>query len=451
MQPKTVQLEFVKQLNIDYMKKIYQFTAIILGFLTTPVISFASEADLKIPDAIHSAYILYWGFLITILGLFFGLYQFKKVKSLPAHRTMLEIGDVIYKTCGAYLRQQGKFLAILFVFIGAAVAAYFGFLAKDHEGHTLFGIGGVLLILSWTVIGILGSYSVAAFGIRMNTLANARMAFASLQRKPLRLLKIPLNAGMSIGVVLICVELMMMLIILLLMPSNLAGACFIGFAIGESLGASALRIAGGIFTKIADIGSDLMKVVFKIGEDDPRNPGVIADCAGDNAGDSVGPTADGFETYGVTGVALISFILLAVGGTALGMNPELTGSIQTALLVWIFVMRILMVITSVVAFWINGFISDALYGNKEDIDFEAPLTNLVWITSILSIIVTYIVSKIMIPDINGNPNMWWILATIISCGTLGAALIPEFTKIFTSPNLHTYKRLSVQVKKEELR
>ena len=433
MQPKTVQLEFVKQLNIDYMKKVYQFTAIILGFLTTPVISFASEADLKIPDAIHSAHILYWGFLITILGLFFGLYQFKKVKSLPAHRTMLEIGDVIYKTCGAYLRQQGKFLAILFIFIGAAVAAYFGFLAKDHEGHSLFGVGGVLLILSWTVIGILGSYSVAAFGIRMNTLANARMAFASLQRKPLRLLKIPLNAGMSIGVVLICVELMMMLIILLLMPSNLAGACFIGFAIGESLGASALRIAGGIFTKIADIGSDLMKVVFKIGEDDPRNPGVIADCAGDNAGDSVGPTADGFETYGVTGVALISFILLAVGGTTLGMNPELTGNIQTALLVWIFVMRILMVITSVVAFWINGFISDVLFGNKEDIDFETPLTNLVWITSILSIIVTYIVSKIMIPDINGNPNMWWILATIISCGTLGAALIPEFTKIFTSP------------------
>ena len=433
MQPKTVQLEFVKQLNIDYMKKVYQFTAVIFGFLTTPVISFASEADLKIPDAIHSAHILYWGFLITILGLFFGLYQFKKVKSLPAHRTMLEIGDVIYKTCGAYLRQQGKFLAILFIFIGAAVAAYFGFLAKDHEGHSLFGVGGVLLILSWTVIGILGSYSVAAFGIRMNTLANARMAFASLQRKPLRLLKIPLNAGMSIGVVLICVELMMMLIILLLMPSNLAGACFIGFAIGESLGASALRIAGGIFTKIADIGSDLMKVVFKIGEDDPRNPGVIADCAGDNAGDSVGPTADGFETYGVTGVALISFILLAVGGTTLGMNPELTGNIQTALLVWIFVMRILMVITSVVAFWINGFISDVLFGNKEDIDFETPLTNLVWITSILSIIVTYIVSKIMIPDINGNPNMWWILATIISCGTLGAALIPEFTKIFTSP------------------
>lgn len=415
------------------MKKISRVLAIVISFLIFPILSYASEADLKIPEAIHSEKILYWGFLITILGLFFGLYQFKKVKSLPAHRTMLEIGDVIYKTCGAYLKQQGKFLAILFVFIGAAVAGYFGFLAKDHEGNALFGAGGVLLILSWTVVGILGSYSVAAFGIRMNTLANARMAFASLKRKPLNLLKIPLNAGMSIGVVLICVELMMMLIILLLMPSNLAGACFIGFAIGESLGASALRIAGGIFTKIADIGSDLMKVVFKIGEDDPRNPGVIADCCGDNAGDSVGPTADGFETYGVTGVALISFILLAVGGTALGMNPTVTGTIQTALLVWIFVMRILMVITSVVAFYINSFISDILYSKKEDIDFEAPLTHLVWTTSILSIIVTFIVSKIMIPDINGNPNMWWILATIISCGTFGAAIIPEFTKIFTSP------------------
>ena len=415
------------------MKKIVRVLSLVISSLIAPLLSFASEADLKIPEAIHSEKILYWGFLITILGLFFGVYQFKKVKSLPAHRTMLEIGDVIYQTCGAYLKQQGKFLAILFVFIGAAVAGYFGFLAKDHDGHALFGPGGVLLILSWTVIGILGSYSVAAFGIRMNTLANARMAFASLKRKPLNLLKIPLNAGMSIGVVLICVELMMMLIILLLMPSNLAGACFIGFAIGESLGASALRIAGGIFTKIADIGSDLMKVVFKIGEDDPRNPGVIADCAGDNAGDSVGPTADGFETYGVTGVALISFILLAVGGDALHMNPIVTGSIQTALLVWIFVMRILMVITSVVAFWINSFISEALYSKKEDIDFEAPLTQLVWITSILSIIVTFVVSKIMIPEINGNPNMWWILATIISCGTFGAAIIPEFTKIFTSP------------------
>jgi K(+)-stimulated pyrophosphate-energized sodium pump len=274
------------------------------------------------------------------------------------------------------------------------------------------------------VIGILGSYAVAAFGIRMNTLANARMAFASLRREPLQLLNIPLNAGMSIGVVLICVELILMLTILLFMPGNLAGACFIGFAIGESLGASALRIAGGIFTKIADIGSDLMKVVFKIGEDDPRNPGVIADCTGDNAGDSVGPTADGFETYGVTGVALVSFILLAVtGGEAM----------QTQLLVWIFAMRILMIITSLSAFYITGFWNKARFGGKKDIDFEIPLTNLVWITSVLSILVTYGASALLIPVLGGNDNMWWILSTIISFGTLGAALIPEFTKFFTSP------------------
>jgi K(+)-stimulated pyrophosphate-energized sodium pump len=307
------------------MKKL-----VALLFLILPFTTFASEADLKIPESIKDQHILYLGFIVTVLGLFFGFYQFMRVKKLPAHKSMLEISEVIYKTCKAYLKQQGKFLAILFVFIGAAVAGYFGFLAPI--GETTGGkIGSVLLIISWTVVGILGSYTVAAFGIRMNTLANSRMAFASLKRNPLSLLKIPLNAGMSIGVVLICVELIMMLIILLFMPGELAGACFIGFAIGESLGASALRIAGGIFTKIADIGSDLMKVVFKIGEDDPRNPGVIADCTGDNAGDSVGPTADGFETYGVTGVALISFILLAVTG----------GSImQTELLTWIFVMRI---------------------------------------------------------------------------------------------------------------
>ncbi len=368
-------------------------------------------------------HLLYYGFAITVLGLLFGLYQFKKIKRLPAHECMLDIAHVIYKTCSAYLKQQGKFLAVLFLFIGAAVACYFGFLAKDHSGNSLFGIGGVLLILGWTVVGILGSYSVAAFGIRMNTLANARMAFAALRREPLRLLTIPLNAGMSIGVVLICVELIMMLTILLFMPGNLAGACFIGFAIGESLGASALRIAGGIFTKIADIGSDLMKVVFKIGEDDPRNPGVIADCTGDNAGDSVGPTADGFETYGVTGVALISFILLAVTGGEL---------MQTQLLVWIFAMRILMIITSLAAYYINAAWSRARYGGNEDMDFEAPLTNLIWITSLLSIAVTFAASKMLIPDLGGNTNMWWILSTIISCGTLGAALIPEFTKIFTS-------------------
>ncbi|MFT3844471.1 MAG: sodium-translocating pyrophosphatase [Lacibacter sp.] len=398
--------------------------AISLATLVAPVLLHAGEADLKIPDAIKNQSILYWGFLVTTLGLLFGFYQFTRVRNLPAHKSMLDISEVIYKTCSAYLKQQGKFLATLFLFIGAAVAGYFGFLAKDEAGESLFGVGGVLLILAWTVVGILGSYAVAAFGIRMNTLANARMAFASLKRNPLNLLTIPLNAGMSIGVMLISLELTMMLVILLLMPGHLAGACFIGFAIGESLGASALRIAGGIFTKIADIGSDLMKVVFKIGEDDPRNPGVIADCTGDNAGDSVGPTADGFETYGVTGVALISFILLAVTGGE---------GIQTSLLVWIFVMRILMVITSVVAFYINSAISQSKYGKTEDLDFEQPLTNLVWITSVLSIIVTFVASYFLIPDLNGNTDMWWILSLIISCGTIGGALIPEFTKIFTSP------------------
>lgn len=411
------------------MKRLLAF----LSALTLPIFTFASEADLIIPDAIKQESLLYWGFLVTGLGLLFGLYQFMQVKKLPAHKSMLEIADVIYKTSTAYLKQQGKFLAILFIFIGAAVAGYFGFLAKDHEGNALFGFGGVALILTWTVVGILGSYAVAAFGIRMNTLANARMSFASLMKNPLHLLNIPLNAGMSIGVMLIALELTMMLIILLLMPGHLAGASFIGFAIGESLGASALRIAGGIFTKIADIGSDLMKVVFKIGEDDPRNPGVIADCTGDNAGDSVGPTADGFETYGVTGVALISFILLAVGGAALNITPEITAVLQVKLLVWIFVMRILMIATSIFSFYINGFFSKIKYGGKEDLDFEAPLTNLVWITSILSIAVTFLASYFLIPDLNGNSDMWWILSIIISFGTIGGALIPEFTKIFTSP------------------
>ncbi|MCH3923553.1 MAG: sodium-translocating pyrophosphatase [Bacteroidales bacterium] len=385
--------------------------------VASPVAMFASEADLKIPDAIHNYSFLHWGFLVTILGLLFGLYHFNKVKKLPVHKSMKDIAGVIYKTCSTYLKQQGKFLAILFIFIGIAVACYFGFLAENTVG-----IGGVLLILLWTVIGILGSYSVAAYGIRMNTFANARMAFASLRRQPLKLLNIPLDAGMSIGVMLVCVELFLMLVILLLMPADLAGSCFIGFAIGESLGASALRIAGGIFTKIADIGSDLMKVVFKIGEDDPRNPGVIADCTGDNAGDSVGPTADGFETYGVTGVALVSFILLAV------TDPN----IQKELLVWIFSMRILMVITSVVSFWINKGISKIKYGKSDELDFEKPLTNLIWITSILSIIVTFFVSYFLIGDLS-NGSLWWKLALIISCGTIGAAVIPEITKVFTSP------------------
>ena len=386
-----------------------------LAMLMLPVSLMASEADLKMPEGFaDNASILYWGFLIVILGLLFGLWQFSRVKKLKAHSSMLEIGNVIFKTCSTYLKQQGKFLGILFLFIGAAIALYFGLLSG-------MGVGSVFLILGWTIIGILGSYAVAWFGVRMNTLANARMAFASLRRRPLDLLNIPLSAGMSIGVVLICVELLLMLVILMFMPADLAGSCFIGFAIGESLGASALRIAGGIFTKIADIGSDLMKVVFKIGEDDPRNPGVIADCTGDNAGDSIGPTADGFETYGVTGVALVSFILLAL------TDP----SHQIQLLVWIFVMRILGVVTSVLSYYINGALSKAKYNNADDLNFEKPLTSLVWITSIFSIVATFLASYFLLSDLG---NGWWIgLATIISCGTLGAALIPEITKWFTSP------------------
>ncbi|MBK7445475.1 MAG: sodium-translocating pyrophosphatase [Ignavibacteria bacterium] len=387
----------------------------ILLVIIAPVMTFASEANLKIPELNKDQnQLLIYGIFVCLLGVLFGVYQYMAVKKLPAHKSMLEVSQVIFETCKTYLLQQGKFLFILFLFIGACIAFYFGILQGES-------FGGVALILMWTVVGILGSYGVAWFGIRMNTLANSRMAFASLERKPLKLLTIPLNAGMSIGVLLICVELIMMLIIFLFVPREYAGASFIGFAIGESLGASALRIAGGIFTKIADIGSDLMKVVFKIKEDDPRNPGVIADCTGDNAGDSVGPTADGFETYGVTGVALISFIVLAVTGVEL----------QATLLVWIFVMRIMMIITSITAFYINGAISKAKYTGKDKLDFEAPLTLLVWITSILSIVVTFIVSYFLIRDL--PDNLWVTLSIIISFGTLGAALIPEFTKIFTSP------------------
>ena len=394
----------------------------ILGAFLVPFFANASEADLVIPEAIKDQTILYWGFLITLAGLLFGFYQFVQIKKIRAHQSMLDVAQVIFETSKTYLIQQGKFIFILFLFIGTAVAFYFGFLSKNPEtGENLFGVGGVLMILGWMILGILGSYGVAWFGIRMNTLANSRMAFASLEKKPIKLLNIPLNAGMSIGVVLISLELLLMLVILMFVPGEYAGASFIGFAIGESLGASALRIAGGIFTKIADIGSDLMKVIFKIGEDDPRNPGTIADCVGDNAGDSVGPTADGFETYGVTGVALISFILLAITDTAL----------QTQLLVWIFVMRILMVITSVVSFWINAVITKAKYSNVTELDFEVPLTNLVWITSLLSIAVTFVASYYLIGDL--GDNLWVVLSVIISAGTLGAALIPEFTKLFTSP------------------
>ena len=394
------------------MKKVFSA----LTMLMAPMALLASEANLKMPDGFagHSdTQVLYWGFLVVVLGMLFGYWQFHKVSKLGAHKSMLEIGNVIFKTCSTYLKQQGKFLAILFAFIGLAVLLYFAVL--EH-----FPIWKVLIILGWTVIGVMGSYAVAWYGVRMNTYANARMAFASLRRRPLDLLNIPLTAGMSIGILLICVELVLMLTILLFMPADLAGSCFIGFAIGESLGASALRIAGGIFTKIADIGSDLMKVVFKIGEDDPRNPGVIADCTGDNAGDSIGPTADGFETYGVTGVALVSFILLAV-----------PAEYQIKLLVWIFVMRILGVVASVLSYYINNGISKAKYSHVDDLNFEAPLTSLVWITSIMSIIGTFVASYLLLSDL--GHNLWLGLASIISCGTLGAALIPEFTKLYTSP------------------
>ncbi|MCD6596144.1 MAG: sodium-translocating pyrophosphatase [Bacteroidales bacterium] len=416
------------------MKKRNLLLFLVLSLV--PALSYASEADLVIPDGVKSQTVLYWGFLITFAGFMFGLYQFVQVKKIRAHKSMLDVAQVIFETAKIYLIEQGKFLAILFVFIGSAVAFYFGWLSVDPEtGEHLFGVGGVLMILGWTVIGILGSYSVAWFGIRMNTLANSRMAFASLERKPIKLLNIPLNAGMSIGVVLISLELIMMLIILLFVPGEYAGASFIGFAIGESLGASVLRIAGGIFTKIADIGSDLMKVIFKIGEDDPRNPGTIADCVGDNAGDSVGPTADGFETYGVTGVALISFILLALPDTIVGEANKVE------LLTWIFVMRILMIVTSIVSFWINAAITKAKYQNVDELDFEKPLTSLIWITSLLSIAVTFVVSYLTIKDL---PNDLWIsLSVIISAGTLGAALIPEFTKLFTSPKSTHVKEVVV--------
>ncbi|MBM2816795.1 MAG: Inorganic diphosphatase [Ignavibacteria bacterium] len=399
---------------------------------------FASEATLKIPDLTPAqSNLLVIGIFICILGMIFGLYEFLHLKKLKAHKSMLEVSELIFQTAKTYLLQQGKFLFILFVLIGLCIAFYFGWLTNDpaHPEENL-GFGGVLLILSWTVIGILGSYAVAWFGIRVNTLANSRMAFAALERKPLKLLNIPLQAGMSIGVLLICVELIMMLIILLYIPKHYSGSCFIGFAIGESLGASALRIAGGIFTKIADIGADLMKIVFNLKEDDPSNPGVIADCVGDNAGDSVGPTADGFETYGVTGVALISFIVL-------GVFPQY----QAELITWIFVMRIAMIITSMAAFYVNKYFSHIRYSGKDDLDFEAPLTSLVWITSILSIIVTFIISYWQIGGIKdsaGNQsNLWSVLAIIISCGTLGAALIPEFTKIFTSTKSRHTKEVVV--------
>jgi K(+)-stimulated pyrophosphate-energized sodium pump len=384
------------------------------------------EASLKLPDlssvsflnepfTIDGHKLLLIGILFCIFGLGFGMTIYMRLKNLPVHRAMREISELIYETCKTYLITQGKFILLLWAFIAVIILLYFGMLQHMEALR-------VAIILGFSLVGIAGSYGVAWFGIRVNTFANSRTAFASLPGKPYPVYQIPLEAGMSIGMMLISVELLIMLIILLFVPGDYAGPCFIGFAIGESLGAAALRIAGGIFTKIADIGSDLMKIVFKIKEDDARNPGVIADCTGDNAGDSVGPSADGFETYGVTGVALITFILLGV------RNP----TVQVQLLVWIFVMRVMMLVASAISYFLNGAIAKGKYGNANEMNFEHPLTSLVWITSFVSIGLTYLISHFIIPDLNGDLTQWWKLATIISCGTLAGAVIPELVKVFTS-------------------
>jgi len=407
-------------------------TAAIQPAIQPPVHRGGGEASLVLPDlssqkfmGIDGHTLLLGGLVVSALGLGFGFMIYGQLKSLPVHKSMLEVSELIYTTCKTYLIQQGKFLMILWLFIGVIVAIYFGKLVETinaagevEHGFPMVKVGVILL---FSLIGMAGSYGVAWFGIRVNTFANSRCAFASLKGKPFPCYAIPLKAGMSIGMALISVELLLMLIILLFIPNDYAGSCFIGFAIGESLGAAALRIAGGIFTKIADIGSDLMKIVFKIKEDDARNPGVIADCVGDNAGDSVGPSADGFETYGVTGVALISFILLAVHDPA----------VQVQLLVWIFAMRVIMVVASAGSYFINEFFAKAKYGNATHMDFEKPLTSLVWLTSIVSVVLTYIASYLLIKDL-GDGEMWWKLSTIITCGTLAGAIIPEFVKVFTS-------------------
>ncbi len=382
------------------------------------------EASLQVPDlstvsflGMNGHAILMIGLVFCVFGLLFGLAIYMQLKNLPVHRAMREISELIYETCKTYVITQGKFLMILWAFIAVVILAYFGWLRPIQP------VGVTLpMILAFSIIGILGSYGVAWFGIRVNTFANSRTAFAGLGGKPYPCYSIPLRAGMSIGMMLISVELLIMLCILLFIPGSYAGPCFIGFAIGESLGAAALRIAGGIFTKIADIGSDLMKIVFKIKEDDARNPGVIADCTGDNAGDSVGPSADGFETYGVTGVALITFILLGV------KDPK----VQVQLLVWIFIMRVMMLVSSTVAYFLNEAVAKARYGNADVMNYEAPLTSLVWLTSIVSIVLTYIVSYLIVPILGGDSTQWWKLATIISCGTLAGAIIPELVKVFTS-------------------
>jgi K(+)-stimulated pyrophosphate-energized sodium pump len=381
------------------------------------------EDSLRVPDLLDTqqffglpaAHLLQLGLIVCVLGIVFGLVIFMQLKNAPVHKSMLEVSELIYETCKTYLFTQAKFLGLLWLFIGAVIVVYYGVLKGEAAGT-------VVVILLFSILGIAGSALVALFGIRVNTFANSRTAFASLKGKPFPVYAIPLKAGMSIGMLLISIELAFMLCILTMVPHAYAGKCFIGFAIGESLGAAALRVAGGIFTKIADIGSDLMKIVFKIKEDDARNPGVIADCTGDNAGDSVGPSADGFETYGVTGVALIVFILLAVSSPV----------VQVQLLTWIFVMRILMILSSGISYFVNEALAKARYGNADKMNFEAPLTQLVWITSIVSILFTLAASYVLIPDLNGDGSQWWKLSAIITCGTLAGAIIPELIKVFTS-------------------
>ncbi len=400
------------------LNRIALLAAMVIGIVPQ---AFGSEADIVVPDLSQQSFfgmtghnLLLIGIAVCFLGMLFGWFAFARLKGLPVHKSMAEISELIYETCKTYLLTQGRFILILWAFIAVIMVVYFGWLRP-------VGAANLIIIILFSLVGIAGSYVVAWFGIRINTFANSRTAFASLTGKAFPTYAIPLRAGISVGTLLISIELIIMLAILLFVPGNLAGYCFIGFAIGESLGAAALRIAGGIFTKIADIGSDLMKIVFNIKEDDARNPGVIADCTGDNAGDSVGPTADGFETYGVTGVALITFILLAV------LNPAW----QVQLLVWIFVMRVMMIVTSIGSYWLNDVIAKARFANLARFNFETPLTTLVWITSIISIIMTYVISYLMLPTL-GDGSLWWKLASIISCGTLAGAVIPELVKIFTS-------------------
>jgi K(+)-stimulated pyrophosphate-energized sodium pump len=403
----------------------------------------AGEADIHIPPldtvkfdglgGVSGTTLMYLGILICAIGAIFGLVQYKQTKALDVHESMSKVSNSIWETCKTYLFTQGKFLAILWVLIACCMVYYFIGLpwndANNQLPHGELIRNGIVILLA-SILGILGSYGVAWFGIRINTVSNSRTAFSALKGNPLATLSIPLRSGMSVGLLLVAVELFFMICILTGLPRELVGPCFIGFAIGESLGASVLRICGGIFTKIADIGSDLMKIVFKLPEDDPKNPGVIADCTGDNAGDSVGPTADGFETYGVTGVALIAFLALA-----LAASP----AIAATLIVWLFVMRSLMIVTSLVSYFTNEVISKAKFGGKKDFDFEAPLTHLVWLTSFVSIIITFIASKLLLGDFKdaagtAQPDLWWVLSVIISCGTVAGALIPEFTKIFVSTN-----------------